>query len=1344
MSRRIPLRARRILASACNNMVESLERRQLLAAHIQGDPTVYSTIQSAVDAANAGSIINVDAGTYSEWVVVNKSLTLRGAQAGVDARSNTRDGVTGETIMNGIVLSGGRSASLSINADNVTIDGFTIQGNTSPDLAQGAGMVIGPSRSGSHIYNSIFQNNVTGIFLANSSATNPAIIYHNVFRNNNNAGNEGGRAIYTNGEISGGLLTNVQIDSNFFYNNRGSSGTTGLEAALALEAQTAGKQTNISVTNNAFDNNGKAVLFFNTVGINITGNVITQTLDKYSGTLRFEGNNQNVNIQNNTLYDNTGPAVAVDSKGVSGFNSGFVINNNNIYGNSTGWSGSKLGVITDSTAYDGVPDDRFNYWGAANGPGGDGTGSGDWVYGIGHVVSGNQWVWTAGGNELWSPFASAPIGSLRSPYLGLPQSTDATVQTENYDAGGEGNGYHDLDASNSGGQYRTGQGVDLQTTTDTGGGYNLTNTKAGEWVGYTVNVPVGGTFTINFRVANAQTTGGKFHLTIDGVDVTGQLQVPNTGNNQTWTTLAKTAVAIAAGVHDVRLVFDTNGSSGTVGNFNWIGFSNTAPTGAPAAPSNLAGNAITPARVDLTWIDNSNNETGFIIERKTGINGAWSPVTTTLGNVTSYIDTTVSPGTLYVYRVRATNVSGDSQNSNEETVTTPQLLPVTYLSDLPFAGTPTNGWGPVERDQNVGGSNTGDGTTIVLNGVSYAKGLGTNSVSDITFNLDKLYKTFLSDVGVDDRQTFAGTVQFTVYADNVLVFDSHVMDWSSPTQSVALDVTNVQQLRLHVDNGGDDSDYDWADWAGARLTTGTATLNPPTDLNAQVLSATQVKLTWTDTSVGESGFKIERSTDGVNFTPVGTAGADATSFIDSTAQPGKSYTYQVRSTSGSTDSAPSLPATANTPSVPALTYVSDMQWVSSTNGWGPVERDMNVGGQAAGDGTALKLAGVTYTKGLGTNSPSEVVLNLQGSYGWFLANVGVDDKQTSFGTVKFQVWTGTTLAFDSGVMTATSATQNVTVDLTNVQQLRLVVTDGGDDNAFDWADWANARLLAPGPLPSAPTAPTTLSAAVNGNAINLNWTDTSSNEDNFLIERSSNGGSSFTQIGTVLANVNTYTDLTPTTGIAYVYRVRAANSVGNSGYSNNSAPVTVNPLPAAWTQADVGSVGTAVGSAAFDGTTYTVRGGGSSSGAFTAKSDVFHYVYQSKSGNFSITSKVATLQNTNSAAKAGIMVRNGTAANAVFVGLFVTPTGGLKFVRRTSAGGGVTTTTVSGITAPVYLRLVRSSNTFSAQRSSDGVTWITIGSASVTMPSTVTTGLVVSSGAANTLNTSTFSNVSIV
>src|SRR5207247_8685978 len=67
----------RFVPSFPDNRIEQLERRQLLAAHIVGDPTVYATIQAAVDAASPNATINVDAGSYEELVTVNKPLTLR-------------------------------------------------------------------------------------------------------------------------------------------------------------------------------------------------------------------------------------------------------------------------------------------------------------------------------------------------------------------------------------------------------------------------------------------------------------------------------------------------------------------------------------------------------------------------------------------------------------------------------------------------------------------------------------------------------------------------------------------------------------------------------------------------------------------------------------------------------------------------------------------------------------------------------------------------------------------------------------------------------------------------------------------------------------------------------------------------------------------------------------------------------------------------------------------------------------------------------------------------------------------------------------------------------------------
>lgn len=91
----------------------------------------------------------------------------------------------------------------------------------------------------------------------------------------------------------------------------------------------------------------------------------------------------------------------------------------------------------------------------------------------------------------------------------------------------------------------------------------------------------------------------------------------------------------------------------------------------PAAPSSAAASAPTATQVNLTWRDNSSNESGFKIERKTGAGGTYAQIATTGAGATSYTNSAMTGGTTYVYRVRATNSAGDSAYSNEATVTTP-------------------------------------------------------------------------------------------------------------------------------------------------------------------------------------------------------------------------------------------------------------------------------------------------------------------------------------------------------------------------------------------------------------------------------------------------------------------------------------------------------------------------------------------------------------------------------------------------------------------------------------------------------------------------------------------------
>ncbi len=144
------------------------------------------------------------------------------------------------------------------------------------------------------------------------------------------------------------------------------------------------------------------------------------------------------------------------------------------------------------------------------------------------------------------------------------------------------------------------------------------------------------------------------------------------------------------------------------------------------------------------------------------------------------------------------------------------VVPI-YVSDLPFVGTPINGWGPVERDMSNGEQGAGDGRPITLNTVVYPKGLGCHAYSEITFNLAGQYAWFLSDVGVDDEVGNNGSVVFQILADGILLYDSGLMTGASATRTGLVSVAGRNQLKLIVRDGGDGIGFDHADWAGARL-----------------------------------------------------------------------------------------------------------------------------------------------------------------------------------------------------------------------------------------------------------------------------------------------------------------------------------------------------------------------------------------------------------------------------------------------------------------------------------------------------------------------------------------------
>ncbi|NDO88109.1 endo-alpha-N-acetylgalactosaminidase family protein [Cellulosimicrobium composti] len=156
-------------------------------------------------------------------------------------------------------------------------------------------------------------------------------------------------------------------------------------------------------------------------------------------------------------------------------------------------------------------------------------------------------------------------------------------------------------------------------------------------------------------------------------------------------------------------------------------------------------------------------------------------------------------------------------------------------------------------------------------------------------------------------------------------------------------------------------------------------------------------------------------------------------------------------------------------------WVSDLPFVSSTNGWGPVERDLSNGEQGEGDGTPLSLRGTVYPKGVGAHANGTVRLFLGERCEAFTATVGVDDVQ-SRGSVVFEVLGDGTSLVKTPVLRGGGATQDLALDVTGVRYLDLVVTDGGDGNGNDHADWAAAKVTCAGGVEPEPELPVQVTA----------------------------------------------------------------------------------------------------------------------------------------------------------------------------------------------------------------------------------------------------------------------------
>ena len=275
----------------------------------------------------------------------------------------------------------------------------------------------------------------------------------------------------------------------------------------------------------------------------------------------------------------------------------------------------------------------------------------------------------------------------------------------------------------------------------------------------------------------------------------------------------------------------------------------------------------------------------------------------------------------------------------------------------------------------------------------------------------------------------------------------------------------------------------------------------PTSLVTVQYAATQVKLVWQDNSDIETAFKIERRTDGTDFNQVGIVDGNVATYIDKDLAPGLTYFYRVRASNSVGDSGYSNTSPTIVDTAPAAPSILAARVASST------------------------MIVLTWKD----NSNNEKGFTLERR------------RKDSPGTVwKFNVDPNMTSYVDTVVTGATFTYQICAY------------------NAAGNSPYSNTVEATTYPPPSAPS--NLIATVISPTDISFTWTDNSSNEQGFKLERGLTQ-MVWNQIDIPTPNATTYTDSGRTPSTKYYYRICAYNTGGYSGYSNTVSPTTFEGTP---------------------------------------------------------------------------------------------------------------------------------------------------------------------------------------
>ena len=262
----------------------------------------------------------------------------------------------------------------------------------------------------------------------------------------------------------------------------------------------------------------------------------------------------------------------------------------------------------------------------------------------------------------------------------------------------------------------------------------------------------------------------------------------------------------------------------------------------PSNPGDLKAHLFSTNEIILSWVDNSDNESGFKIERCAGAGCSnFVQIASVAANITAYADSGLAPDTVYSYRISAYNASGSSGYSNT-------------VADVSTLIKPSN---PGDLTAHLFSTNE-----IILSWVD-------NSDNESGFKIERC-----AGAGCNNFVQIASVAaNITAYADSGLAPDT------------------VYSYRISAYNASGSSGY-------SNTVVDVGTLIPPSSpgsLATRTISSSQIILSWVDNADNETGFKIERCTGTgcSNFVQIASVATNITTYADSGLAPDIVYSYRI-------------------------------------------------------------------------------------------------------------------------------------------------------------------------------------------------------------------------------------------------------------------------------------------------------------------------------------------------------------------------------------------------------------------------------------------------------------------